>query len=102
MRARVLVDIPTVPVTKDGIYVSNTGLTRLVGHSQRVRARVLVDVAFTRYCLTSKLYFGSRSSFYAPPYLQSLPYCITIARPLRNILPPTDSSFVYAIHHIRY
>ena len=29
-----------------------------------------------------------------PPHLQSLPYCITIARPLRTIHPPTDSSFV--------
>jgi len=25
-----------------------------------------------------------------PPHLQSLPYCNTIARPLRNIRPPTD------------
>jgi len=31
----------------------------------------------------------------APPHLQSLPYCITFARPLRNIRPPpTDPPFV--------
>ena len=29
-----------------------------------------------------------------PPHLQSLPYCITIARPLCNIRPPIDPSFV--------
>jgi len=52
-------------------------------------------LAFTRYCFTSKLYSGSLSSFYAPPpNLQSLPYCITIARPLRNIHPPTDPSLL--------
>ena len=33
-----------------------------------------------------------------PPHLQSLPYCNTIALPLRNIRPPTDLPF-YAIHH---
>jgi len=32
------------------------------------------------------------------PPLQSLPYCNTNARPLRNIRPPTDPPF-YAIHH---
>ena len=51
--------------------------------------------AFTRYCFTSKLYCGSQSFFYSPsPHLQSLPYCNTIARPLRNICPPTDAPFV--------
>jgi len=29
-----------------------------------------------------------------PPHWQSLPYCITIARPLRNIRPPTYSFFL--------
>ena len=29
-----------------------------------------------------------------PLHLQSLPYCSTIARPLRNIRPPTDPLFV--------
>jgi len=29
-----------------------------------------------------------------PPHLQSLPYCNTIARLLRNIRPPTDPPFV--------
>ena len=29
-----------------------------------------------------------------PPHLQSLLYCNTIARPLRNIRSPTDPSFV--------
>jgi len=28
-----------------------------------------------------------------PPHLQSIPYCNTIARPLRNTRPPTDPSF---------
>jgi len=50
-------------------------------------ARIL---AFTRYCFTSKLYCGSQSSFHRPPNLQSLPYCNTVARPLRNMRPPTD------------
>ena len=50
-------------------------------------------LAFTRYCFTSKLYCGSRSSSY-PPYLQSLRCCNTIARPLRNIRPPTDPPVV--------
>jgi len=30
-----------------------------------------------------------------PPHLQSLPYCNTIARPLRNILPATDPPVVW-------
>ena len=30
-----------------------------------------------------------------PPHLPSLPYCNIIARPLRNIRPPTDPPFVY-------
>ena len=51
---------------------------------------VYLSLALTRYCFTSKLYCGSQSSFYTPPHLQSLPYCNTIARPLRNIRPPTD------------
>jgi len=29
-----------------------------------------------------------------PPHLQNLPYCNTIARPLRNVRPPTDPPFV--------
>jgi len=33
-----------------------------------------------------------------PPHLQSLPYCNTIARPLRNIRPPTNP-LLHAIHH---
>jgi len=32
--------------------------------------------------------------FIAPPHLQRLPYCNTIARPLRNIGPATDPPFV--------
>jgi len=36
-----------------------------------------------------------------PPHLQSLPYCNTVSRPLRNILPLTDPSFVcHAPHNI--
>jgi len=35
-----------------------------------------------------------------PPHqLQSLPYCNTIARPLRNIRPPLPAPPLYAIHH---
>jgi len=59
-----------------------------------------IHLAFTRYCFTLKLYCGSPSSFYCPPHLQSLPFCITIARPLRKIRPPTDPSFVYQRHTI--
>ena len=33
-------------------------------------------------------------------HLQSPPYCITIARPLRNIRPP-PTLLLYAIHHTR-
>jgi len=51
-------------------------------------------LAFTRYSFTSKLYCGSLSSCYCSPDLQSLPYCNTIARPLRNIRPPTDPFFL--------
>ena len=47
-------------------------------------------LAFTRYCCTSQLWCGSPSSLYCSPHLQSLPYCNTIARLLRNIRPPTD------------
>ena len=55
--------------------------------------------SLTRYCLTSKLYCGSPTSFYCPPpHLQSLPYCNTIARPLLNIRPP-PTPLLYAIHH---
>jgi len=64
------------------------------GHRSRTRA------AFTRYCFTSKLYCGSPSSFYRPPHLQSLPYCNTIARPLRNIRPPTDPSLCHTPYNI--
>jgi len=42
------------------------------------------------HTFTPKLYCESPSSFYSPlPHLQSLPYCNTVARPLRNIRPPT-------------
>jgi len=34
-----------------------------------------------------------------PPHLQSLPYCNTIAPPLRNMRPPSDPPF---IHHAPY
>ena len=45
-------------------------------------------LTFTRYCFTSKLYYGSQSSLYCPlSFLQSLPYCNTSARPMRNIHP---------------
>jgi len=49
------------------------------------------NLAFTSCCFTSKLYCGSQSSLSPPLHLQSLPYCNTIARPLRNIRPPSDS-----------
>jgi len=34
-----------------------------------------------------------------PSHLQSLPYCNTIARPLRNIRPTPATLLLYAIHH---
>ena len=40
------------------------------------------------------LWWESNLPFIAPPHLQSLPCCITIARPLRNIRPPTASFFL--------
>jgi len=42
---------------------------------------------------------GSLSSFYCPPHLQSLHYCNTTARLLRNIRPPPPTPRVNAIHH---
>jgi len=52
------------------------------------------SLALKRYCFTSTLYCGSPSSFYSPPpHLQSLPYCNTIARPLRSIRPPHRPPF---------
>ena len=52
--------------------------------TKRIGSEVVNGAAFTTYCFTLKLYCGSPSSFYCPPHLQSLPYCYTIARPLRN------------------
>ena len=37
---------------------------------------------------------GVYHPFIASPHMQSLPYCSTTARPLRNIRPPTDLSFL--------
>jgi len=51
-------------------------------------------LAFTRYCFTSNLDCGNQSSFDCSSHLQSLPYCNTISRPLRNIRPPTNPPFV--------
>jgi len=50
------------------------------------------DLAFTRYCFTAKLFCGS--PFIAPPHQQSLLYCKTVARPSRNIRPPSNPPFV--------
>jgi len=47
-------------------------------------------LAFTRCCFTSKIIVGVNYPSTAPSHLQSLPYCNTIARPLRNIRPATD------------
>ena len=51
-------------------------------------------LAFAIYCFISIFMVGVNLPFIAPPLLQSLPYCITIARPLRNIRPATDSFFL--------
>jgi len=45
----------------------------------------LQDIVSLQSCIV-----GVSPPFIAPPHLQSLPYCNTIARPLRNIRPPTD------------
>ena len=37
---------------------------------------------------------GVHHAFISPTHLQSLPYCNTITRPLRNIRPSTDPPFV--------
>ena len=47
----------------------------------------------TRFYFTLKLkalLWESIILLLPPPHLQSLPYCNTIARPFRNILPRTD------------
>jgi len=67
--------------------------------SRAQRAEARRALAFTRYCFTSKLYWGSQSSCHCPPLLQSLPYCNTIARPMRNIRPPIDLPPFNAMHH---
>ena len=68
-------------------------------------------LAFTRYCFTLKLLGGSHSLFHFeaswwesfilsfPPHLQSLHYCNTTARLLRNTRPPPPTPGLYAIHH---
>ena len=67
--------------------------------SRSSRGRPTCALAFTGYCFTLKLYCGSQSSFHCPPpLLQSLSYCNTIARPMRNMQPPT-APLLYAIHH---
>ena len=70
---------------------------------------IMLGVAATRYGVLAQL--GSSFSLYKilfhfktvvwesiilvlPPHLQSLPYCNTIAGPLRNIRPPTDPPFI--------
>ena len=58
------------------------------------------DLAFTRYCFTSKLFCGSQRSFHCHPFISANPtllqyYCITIAQ----YTPPTDPPF-YDIHYL--
>ena len=47
---------------------------------------------------------GVSHPFVAPPHLQSLPYCNTIARPFRNICPPHQPPFCmpYTIQYWRW
>ena len=74
-----------------GVGRAVPGLTR--GAPTLLSGPLPPHLAFTRYCFASKLYCESQSSLYCPPHLQSLPYCDTIARPLRNIRPSTDPPF---------
>jgi len=59
------------------------------------RFHVTGSVSPYKILFTSNIYCGSQLSFYCPPPpLQSLPYRITIARPLRNIRLPFHLPFV--------
>jgi len=49
------------------------------------------------FVLLQSLIVGVNHPFIAPPIYEAYP-CNTIARPLRNIRPPTDPS-LYAIHN---
>jgi len=69
-------------------------------HEQQVSDETR-PLAFTRYCFTSKLYCGVNHPFLlSSPYLESLPYCNTIAWPLRNLHPPPTPPFMpYTIQY---
>jgi len=71
----------------------------MAAHRRRHSRPPPPDLAFTRYCFTSTLYCVSQSSISCPPHLQSLPYCNTIARPLRNTRPPPPTHYFYSVHH---
>ena len=66
------------------------GATSLVHLKKKtVYTQVRIDLAFTRYCSLQSFNVGVNHPFFiAPLHMQSLPYCNTIARPLRNIRPP--------------
>jgi len=55
------------------------------------------NLAFERYCFNFKLLWVAIILLLLPPHLQSLPYCNTIAGPLRNIPPPPLP--LYVIYH---
>jgi len=55
-------------------------------------------LAYTKYCFTSHILWESIIRL-LPPHLQSLPYCNTISRLLRNIRFPPPNPHLYAIHH---
>jgi len=52
------------------------------------------DLAFTRYCFTSRPSCMNQSSFYCPPHQHCPHGCNTIAIVLRNIRPPSDPPFL--------
>jgi len=82
-------------------YVKRTRIQQRVSAHRLLRIALVFEdlqeeenyLAFTRRCFTIKPYRGSPSSCIEPTYLQSIPYCNTIAQPLRNTRPPTDPSF---------
>ena len=66
-------------------------------YTGRERCVYLLDVSIwplQDVVLLQSFVMGVNHPFIAPPHLQSLPYCNTTRRPLRNIRPPTDCSLL--------
>jgi len=71
---------------------SGTRMTSL-GHPRRRQRLVLAQHPLSLYKILvylKVLWWESIILLLPPPLLQNLPYCNTIARPLRTVRPPTD------------